>query len=128
MKNLNSAKILIVLSGIGMFYNLLILVGIIPYEYAWGGRLDSYEQVLQFEIMGLIVNTLIILIVAMKAGYVRQVLPQKLMIIVLWGLAMMFALNTVGNLFASTAFEKILFTPMTLLSTYLFFRLAANKS
>ena len=98
MKKLNSAKILIFLSIIGILYNLLVLTGIIPYQYSWGGRLETYEQMLKFETIGLLMNLFIIFIVAMKAGYIKQFLHKNIISVILWILVLMFALNTIGNL------------------------------
>lgn len=127
MKKSSSAKLLILFSLIGIFYNILIVIGFIPYEYAWWWRLESYEQMLKFEFVWFLVNLFIIWVVAMKAGFVKQILPSKIIFFILWIFVLMFAWNTLGNLFALSLFEKLVFTPMTLFSSYLFFKLATIK-
>ncbi len=117
-------RLLITVSTLAIFYNTLILLNIIPYRYAWGGRISSHEQMVKLQTIGIILNILIILIVAMKAKYVHQFMPKKVITFFLWAFAVLFAFNTIGNLFASNAIEKIIFSPITGLTTYLFFTLA----
>ena len=39
-------------------YHISILLQIIPYEYAWGGRLKSEQEMFQFETFSLLLNVL----------------------------------------------------------------------
>lgn len=56
--------------------------------------------------------------IALLAGYsglLRLNAKPMLIRVSLWLMAGLFALNTVGNLFSNNDFERIIFTPVTLL-------------
>lgn len=108
-------------------FHLLVLSGIVPYNIVWGGRLESAMQMYAFELVSLTINLVIIAIVGMKGGYIKPYLPDKLVTFLLWVFVILFALNTVGNLFAESKLEMIIFTPLTFISTILFYRLAIEK-
>ncbi len=89
--------------------HLCILSGLIPYEITWGGRLDNTQQMYVFESISIVV--LLPLIWALNR--VRRK-PFGIGIrILLWIYFVLFALNTLGNVFAKTNFEKA-FTLVTL--------------
>jgi hypothetical protein len=50
--------------------HVLILLKIVPNDFVCGGRLKSEADVIIFESISLVVQTLFILIIAVKAGYV----------------------------------------------------------
>lgn len=118
-----SAVMMAVLSCAAVFH-LIVLSGIVPYSIVWGGRLESATQMYIFETISLSVNLAVIVIVGIKGGFIKPCLPNKMVTFSLWVLAALFALNTVGNLFAESKLEMILFTPFTLLSSILFYRMA----
>jgi hypothetical protein len=89
------------------------MVKVIPYAIAWGGRLQNDEQMYLFETVSIIVNLFLIFILLMKGRYIRLQLKEKLLNLVLWIFSILFLLNTVGNLFAQTNFEKM-FAVLTL--------------
>ena len=112
---------------IGIFYHILILTQIVNFRYAWGGRLQSLEQMYIFETVSWVSILPFILVVALHA---RANKNSKTFIItkyLLFGISLLFLVNTVGNLFASTAFEAIVFTPMTLIAALSTFRLAIEN-
>ena len=89
------------------------MLKVIPYAIAWGGRLQNDEQMYLFETVSIIVNLFLIFILLMKGRYIRLQLKEKLLNLVLWIFSILFLLNTVGNLFAQTNFEKM-FAVLTL--------------
>lgn len=119
-----AAILMLVLLSCVIVFHLLVLSGTIPYSVVWGGRLESVSQMYLFEAMSITINLMIIVIIAIKAGYVKPFISKRTLTFLLWALAILFALNTVGNLLATTILETILFTPLTLISAVLCYRMA----
>jgi len=89
------------------------MIKIIPYAIAWGGRLQNDEQMYIFETGSIIINLFLISILLMKGRYIPLQFKDKALNILLWIFFILFILNTLGNLFAQTNFEK-LFAILTL--------------
>ena len=104
-----------------------IMLGIIPYEMVWGGRLQSQSQMLLFEAVSIILNLLMLTLIAIKAGYLKININQTFLRAALWFMAALFTLNTLGNLFSVNELEKMIFTPLTFLLAVFCFRLAISK-
>ncbi len=98
-----------------VLFHLLILFGIVPYERVWGGRLKNQAQMRSFETVSIIINLIMLATVAIKAGFLKVRLPQMIIKIVFWAMFVLFFFNTIGNVLSINAFEKIVFTPITLL-------------
>ena len=122
-----AAGIVMALLSVSVVFHLLVLSGVIPYNIVWGGRLESAAQMYVLETVSLAVILAVILVVAIKGGYIKPFLPPKVVTILLWLLTALFALNTVGNLFAESTVETMLFTPITLISAVLLFRMAIER-
>lgn len=124
LTNKTSAIILIAICTTALIFHSLVLLKVIPYSVTWGGRLTSYDEVLIMVPVSLAINLFFILIVAIKAGFINITIPITFLNGVLWAMAIIFALNTVGNLAAITWLEKAIATPLTLVASILAFRLA----
>lgn len=122
-----SAHILLILFSAVIVFQLMVLFGVIPYHIVWGGRLESRSQMLVFETITIVLNLFIISVICMKIGYFRPVLHHKVITVLLWIFVVLFAANTVGNIFSTSPIETIIFTPITLISAFLFYRLAIEK-
>ena len=118
--------ILIVLSLIVLFH-LLVLVGIIPFKIVWGGRLTDHSQMIRFETVSIIANLIMLAIVSVRIGLLKLRVHPLIITILLWLMCALFALNTVGNLLSMNLFEKLVFTPLTLLLSLCSLRLAINS-
>lgn len=105
-------------------FHFMILSGVVPYTIVWGGRLQSTTQMYIYESVSLLVNLAVIIVVSIKGEVIKPCLPKKVVTVILWVLAVLFAFNTVGNLFAESNLEMILFTPVTFISAILLYRLA----
>jgi hypothetical protein len=105
-------------------FHFLILLGVIPYGFVWGGWIENTTQMYVFEVVSLIINLLAITIVAIKSGYTKLYVPEKIVKLLLWIFVILFALNTVGNLFAQSKLEMLIFTPFTFICTIFFYRMA----
>ena len=118
---------LIALNIVALIYHLIIITELIPYNEVWGGRLETREQMFQFETVSIVINSIILIVVLVKGEYLKLKIPSKFMNILLWIFVILFALNTLGNIFAESIWEAIIFTPVTLISSILFCRLAIDK-
>lgn len=116
-------SILTILSLVVLFH-LLVLMNVIPHHIVWGGRLKDKAELVQFELISIAVNLLMLLVVLIKAKILKVALHPKLLTLALWLMFALFTLNTVGNLLAINEWEKIIFTPLTLILALLCLRLA----
>jgi hypothetical protein len=127
MKNnrLTYINVLIGITVLATIFHLLIVVRVIPYEITWGGRLKTVEEMYVFETISILINSFFIFILFQKGEYLRYFLGKKTVKIVLWIFFTIFVLNTIGNVFAKTNFEKY-FAIFTLINSILIW--AINKT
>lgn len=118
-----SRFLLIAFSAILVFH-LLIVTGVVPYEYVWSGRLQNQQQMLRFETVSILITLWSLLIVLLRSGLTRIPVPDLLITVNLWALSGLFILNTLGNLMARTSHETLVFTPVTAIIALALIRLA----
>jgi hypothetical protein len=118
-------KIMLWLITIITLFHLAILTKIIPYEIIWEGRLENDSEMYVFETISIIFNIFLGLVLLIKDERLPAFIPMKLINIILWVLLILFGLNTIGNIFAKTLFEKIL-AIVTLSFSYLIFIIFRN--
>jgi hypothetical protein len=109
-------------------FHVLVVVGIVPFQVVWGGRLENFSQMLSFEVVSISLNLLMITIVALYANFLKWRVNQLAIRIGLWAMVVLFFVNTAGNLFSISELEKLIFTPVTLLLSLFSLRLAITKS
>jgi len=109
---------LLLISALVTVFHALILLRVIPFEITWGGKLKTVEEMYVFETLSILINLFFVFILLQKGEYIRYVMGRKTVNIILWIFFVLFTLNTIGNLFAETNFEKY-FTLLTLLSSVL---------
>lgn len=97
--------LLVSTAGITLFH-LLIIFGAIPYEITWGGRLKSINEMYAFESLSILINLFFALLLLRKGSYLQKPFSSSTVNIGLWVFAVLFGLNTLGNLVAQTNFEK----------------------
>lgn len=90
-----------------LVFHVLILLQVIPYEITWGGRLKSLEEMYVFETISILVNTFFVYVLLQKGQFVKRLFAEKTLTILLWIFFTVFALNTIGNVFAKTTLEKV---------------------
>lgn len=118
----NANRLLIGLLSLVVIFHFMILFKIVPFNIAWGGRLKSEQEMYVFECISIALNLFLIWIVLLKA---KNVTP-KLINIILWIFFGIFSLNTIGNLFAQTTFEKY-FSILTIIFSLLILRILIKK-
>ena len=118
-----AALVLLFLLGAALLYHLLILTGLIPFQYTWGGRLQNQDEMIVMESISLGINSFIMVLVAMRSGMIKAFINLMIMRILCLILCFIFILNTLGNLAATEHLEALIFTPVTFISAILFYRL-----
>ena len=113
--------------GAVVLFHVLVVSGIVPKTIVWGGRISDPAQVVRAEIGSIMILLATAAIVAMRWRSLAQGAPNVVAAVGTWVLVGLFALNTVGNLFAKTLFERAVFTPLTLLLALLMLRLALER-
>jgi hypothetical protein len=119
-------SILIILSVIVLFH-LTVLIGLVPFDIVWGGRLKDAQQMRRFETVSILTNSVMITVIAIRGGYLPVRIPARIVTIALWLMGVLFVLNTLGNLASVNLWERLLFTPLTAVLALLCFRLAIYK-
>ena len=127
MKKLAHIGLIIVLSLFDVFH-ILVLTGIIPYTMIWGGRLHDINEMYRMETVSVILNTYFLVIILIDAGLLKLNWPAKLIRYSIIGMALLFLLNTLGNLFSENRLETLLFTPITLVLAALSLVLVIKKN
>lgn len=114
------------LSIIGVFtaFHLLVIVGVVPGGIVWGGRITERGHLMKMEAVSIVVLGVTAGIVLLHLYTGRGATPSLVTTIGMWILTVLFLLNTVGNVFAKTVFERFAFTPITFALAILAFRLA----
>lgn len=105
-------------------FHIAVIAGWIPYEIVWGGKFRSREEAIPFEVVSVIINAIMIWILLQRTTFVATLISFKWIRILTWCMALLFALNTLGNLFSENEFEKLVFSPLTALFSILCARIA----
>jgi hypothetical protein len=125
---INSAKILFWLFLLVIIFHFLLIFGVVPKDIVWGGKIKDPEQLMIFEAFSIIVNLITLIFSGVKAGILKLKIGHKFLRVMFWIMAVFFLLNTIGNLFAESITETLIFTPITLLISLLSLRIALDKS
>lgn len=96
-------------------FHILVLVGVIPYNIVWGGRLKSETEMYRFEGTSLLIISLFLFFSLVQAQVFSIKFPKIVTKLVLWIMLVLFSLNTVGNLLTKSSLETMIFTPITAL-------------
>lgn len=118
MNKIVAIKIMLGLLLTVIVFHICIIIKIIPYEIAWGGRLKNDGEMYVFETVSILINLLLIFTFLMKGNYIKQYFNKNKQNVFLWIFFFLFSINTIGNLFAKTFFEKT-FSGLTLISALL---------
>ena len=131
MDNFDTKRIatygLLIILSLFVIFHLLILLRVIPFEMVWGGRLKNASQMVSFETVSIVINLIMLAGVGVYAG-ILQVKINPMVIKAGFGIMfVLFLLNTIGNLSSENEWEKMVFTPLTLLLSLFSLRLALGK-
>lgn len=121
-----AAITLLVLFGAAIIFQLVVLTGFIPTEMVWGGRLQNEEERTVGALVSISFLLVFVALLLVRMGRIGSSMPA----VGKWGMwvvCALFALNTVGNLFALDLRETLIFTPVTLVSALLAARVAMGE-
>lgn len=110
-----------------LLFHVTALVGLIPADMLWGGRITSQQEFFVFEGISILLNLGMLLFTAASTGKFRWQPTQRVSRVAFGLMFLLFLANTVGNLFAISAWERIIFTPVTAILAVFSLRLAARK-
>jgi len=102
----NAIKIFLGLLVVIILLHLSIITKIVPYDITWGGKLQNDTEMYVFETISILINVFLCWILMMKGDLVTYKFPAKVIDLILWIFFAIFILNTIGNVFAKTLFEK----------------------
>jgi len=127
-----ATQICLVLFVLLILFHFPIIIGIVifdfvPVDFLWGGRMETKEQLLVFEIISLLIMALCFFIILIKSEKFKLPGLMRAAEIAVWFLIILFFLNTIGNVFAKTTFERF-FAILTGILVILCLRLALEKT
>ncbi|MCG6147618.1 hypothetical protein LFX15_04900 [Leptospira levettii] len=118
-----TSKILFVIFSLASVFHVFALLQIIPYQYLWGGRLQSIEEMYLMESISLIANVFFVYCSHLYLQYMNNGLVPIWIRILFGFISAVFFLNTIGNLVAVTNLETLLATPITAILSVISFTL-----
>jgi len=132
MKQIISAKLagnlLLGIYGLLAVFHVLVLARVVPSDIVWGGQIgNSSQNLVTLETTALIVTALFAAIVAAKIGYISVGRFGKVVNVLLWIIFAYSVLNILGNFASNVSTETLIFTPISIVTAFLVFRLAIEK-
>lgn len=122
-----AVRSIVSLQALVIAFHLTVITGIVPYTIVWGGRLGNVRDMIVFESASILINLLLLSCTALKTRRMNKGASVKILNGFIWAFALLFALNTIGNLFAKASIETIIFTPLTFILAVLCGRVAMEK-
>lgn len=117
----------IIISILIVLFHCLVITQVIPYDIVWAGKLKSTQEMYQFETVSLIINFFLIFVILVNAEIIKLKINRKVIWVIILIFAVLFALNTIGNLTAQSNIEKYTATPITFILFILMWRLLLKK-
>jgi hypothetical protein len=121
-------KLMIGLLSIVLVFHLCVLFEIISYKIVWAGKLNSKEEMYVFEAVSILINFFLIIVLCIKFQNIKKSETNRIINIIIWVFVFLFALNTLGNLFAENLIEQILGTLLTFISATLCWIIVKKKN
>ena len=121
-------KLMIGLLSLVLFFHLCVLFEIISYKIVWAGKLNSKEEMYVFEAVSILINFFLIIVLYIKFQNIKKSETNRIINIIIWVFVFLFALNTLGNLFAENLIEQILGTLLTFISATLCWVIVKKKN
>lgn len=106
-----AVTLLLAIYSLSFLFHVAVICGIlffdyVPLDFLWGGRMESREALLVFEIIS---ASIILLFAFITYRYNDSIIGQRnatVLRLLLMVIFVIFLLNTVGNVFAKTSFEQ----------------------
>ena len=120
----SAGTMLIILFLMIITFHVIVLIGLIPMDMIWGGRLKTQQELYVFESVSVLLNALMLWATIIRIRYIQPRQPSTFTRVVFWLMFILFFLNTIGNMMALNNLESYIFTPITLLLALFSLRLA----
>lgn len=121
-------SLFLILLSLVLIFHFLVILKIIPYNIVWAGKIENDAQMNLFESISILINFILLTAILVKGNVLRLKINRIIIQVILYIFVVIFALNTVGNLFAKMGLETYIFTPLTFISAFLCLRIALEKS
>lgn len=112
-----ATKTLLIIPSALIVFHICNLCGLIPLNIVWMGRITSDKTMLLMGSVSILINAVMVFIALVKCGHISQrwalSITEKLLPIMFWWLVG----NTVANVFSTSMFEVVVFTPILILLT-----------
>ncbi len=122
-----AVKISVIIMVAVTLFNLLVIVGVFPYSMVWGGRLQSKEEMVVFELISIATNVLCVVLILGKSKWLLSSY-YKLFNVLIWLLPVLNLLGIMGNMASTSNIERALFVPVTIVMFVLTLRIALEKN
>jgi hypothetical protein len=122
-----AANVLLVALGALAVFHVLMLAGALPDDMVWGGRASGGGAAAPLEVVGLAVTVLFATVAAVKIGYITAPRLAGLAAVGMWVMFGYFVLNVLGNLASTSAVERGIFVPYSIVLALLTLRLALER-
>jgi hypothetical protein len=123
-----AGNILLAAFGLLAIFHVFVLLGIIPADIVWGGRIQGVpSNLLTLEAVAILVTLVFIVIIAAKTGYFQAGRLSGAVNVGVWLIFVYLLLNTLGNLASGVSLESLIAAPVTIILALCAFRLAIEK-
>ena len=122
-----AGKILLVVLSLLMLLHILILSGLLPHDFIWGGRAIDQSTMQGLEVSALVITFLFIVITSQKINDLKTGKRRVPVNIGMWLMFAYFIFNIFGNLTSSSQIEMIIFIPVSFILALSSLRLAIEK-
>ena len=126
MKKQTALSHIFVILGLLTGLHLLVLSGVIPYEFIWEGNLKSVEEMRVLEITSLLIISSMLVTFIVKSRQLKRGKNSKGVNYMIWGIALSLFASMIGNLLAENIWEIVPGTTVTMYATYLSISIAWN--
>jgi len=115
-----------------ILFHIAILTGILFFDYVpidslWGGKMKTVAQLLNFEIVSLLTSSIFFFLLLIRSKLLNIPKLTGIARIAMWVLFIFFLVNTIGNVLATTTFERYFAIASGALA-FLFLRIAVEKN
>lgn len=119
---------MLILLMLVVLFHILVVVQVIPYTIVWAGKINSISEMQAMESVSIAINVLLILVLLLRGNYIETNIPNSFLNFIIWIYVVLFAANTIGNLYSESKLELYLFTFLTFVSAILCLRIVLEKT
>ncbi len=122
-----AGKITIAIIMLLIIFHILLLLGVVPSDIVWGGKVTDEETIIKLEIFSLVTSFMFLGVILLKINQDKLPKFKNTINYAVIVICAYFVFNIVGNLASEVTLEKLIFTPITVILSLLLFMLAIEK-